>query len=58
MADQWERANGLNPNQNDAAQVRPSGYTAIEEYINELADQLVGELSDDKVFDDSFESIT
>ena len=42
MADAWESAHGLNPtNGNDHSTVMPSGYTAIEEYINELADLLV-----------------
>jgi pectate lyase len=55
MADSWELAHGLNPaNGNDHAFVRPSGYTAIEEYINELADFLVeGNLP---LFADGFES--
>ena len=42
MSDDWEMAHGLDPATPDADQVRPSGYTAIEEYINELADSLVG----------------
>ncbi len=43
MADDWESAHGLNPNDGgDHDTVMPSGYTAIEDYINELADQLVG----------------
>ena len=38
IPDDWETAHGLNPNDpNDAAKMRPSGYTAIEEYINSLA---------------------
>ncbi len=42
MADAWELAHGLNPaNGNDHSTVMPSGYTAIEEYINELASILV-----------------
>jgi len=42
MPDAWEDANGLNKLVGtDHSQVMPSGYTAIEEYINELADQLV-----------------
>lgn len=42
MADAWERAHGLNPsNGNDHAKVMPSGYTAIEEYINTLANGLI-----------------
>lgn len=42
IADGWETTHGLDPsNGNDHATVMPSGYTAIEEYINELADDLV-----------------
>jgi hypothetical protein len=42
MADAWESARGLSPaNGADHATVMPSGYTAIEEYVNELADLLV-----------------
>ncbi len=44
MADTWEMANGLNPaDGTDHSTVMASGYTAIEEYINELADALVGD---------------
>jgi pectate lyase len=54
MPNAWETARGLNPsNGADHATVRPSGYTAIEEYINELADSLTGGL-----FADGFESGT
>jgi pectate lyase len=43
MADVWEVAHGLNPSDgNDHSTVFPSGYTAIEEYINCLAEQLIG----------------
>jgi hypothetical protein len=42
MADAWESAHGLDPsNGNDHSTVLAGGYTAIESYINELADQLV-----------------
>jgi pectate lyase len=42
MPDEWETAQDLNPNDGtDHSKVMPSGYTAIEEYINELADELV-----------------
>jgi len=42
MADDWERANGNDPaDGDDHNRVMASGYTAIEEYINELADELV-----------------
>ena len=37
MPDAWERAHGLNPAKDDSARVLPSGYTAVEEYVNELA---------------------
>jgi pectate lyase len=43
MADDWETARNLDPSDGtDHNTVMPSGYTAIEEYINELADNLVG----------------
>jgi len=42
MADAWEQAHGLSPaDGTDHATLMPSGYTAIEEYINALADQLL-----------------
>ena len=42
MPDAWENTHGLNPNDgSDHSTVMPSGYTAIEEYINELAESLV-----------------
>jgi pectate lyase len=43
MADEWENAHGLNPESDDSATVMPSGYTAVEEYLNELAQRLVEE---------------
>lgn len=53
MADDWELGNGLNPGDgNDHTTVMPSGYTAIEEYINQLADRLV----DPTIFADDFET--
>jgi hypothetical protein len=43
MADDWETANGLDPSDgNDHTTLRPSGYTAIEDYVNGLADALLG----------------
>lgn len=52
MSDAWELIQGLNPqNGNDHATIMPSGYTAIEVYINDLASQ-VGE---DLIFIDEFE---
>lgn len=40
MPDVWEEERGLNPDEDDSAAVLDSGYTAIEEYINELAARL------------------
>ena len=52
MADDWELDNGLNPgNGSDHSTVMPSGYTAIEAYINELATRLVSDL----IFADGFD---
>ena len=42
MPDEWENSHGFDPNVDDHNAVQPSGYTAIEVYINELADSLVG----------------
>jgi pectate lyase len=51
MPNGWETAHGLNPaNGADAVTVRPSGYTAIEEYINEMA-----QILEAAVFSDGFE---
>ncbi|MDQ3293447.1 MAG: hypothetical protein M3527_03210, partial [Actinomycetota bacterium] len=42
MADGWERDHGLDPaDGEDHRTVQASGYTAIEEYVNELSDNLV-----------------
>jgi len=41
MPDAWEQAHRLNPRLDDSAKVMPSGYTAIEEYVNQLADRLL-----------------
>lgn len=42
MADSWEMSHGLNPEDgDDHTTVMESGYTAIEEYINELAERLI-----------------
>ncbi|MHC4743820.1 MAG: pectate lyase family protein [Planctomycetota bacterium] len=41
MPDDWEAAHGLNSSKDDSARIMPSGYTAVEEYINELAAKLV-----------------
>jgi pectate lyase len=40
MPDDWERAHGLDSSQDDSALATPSGYTAIEEYVNGLAERL------------------
>lgn len=36
MPDEWEKANGLNPNVADNNYVNSEGYTALEAYINSL----------------------
>jgi len=42
MPDSWELENGLNPNDgNDSSKIMESGYTAIEEYCNLLAEKLI-----------------
>jgi len=42
MPDAWEKANGLNPaDGTDHVKVMESGYTAIEEYCNGLAERLI-----------------
>lgn len=42
MADEWEEANGLDSNDSrDHNTVMPSGYTAVEEYINAVAESLL-----------------
>lgn len=41
MPDTWETAHGLNKNADDHNTVMPSGYTAIEDYINEVAQSLI-----------------
>ena len=46
MPDEWEEQQGLDPDTDDSATVLESGYTAIEEYINGLADQLAGRQPD------------
>jgi hypothetical protein len=42
MPDAWEKSKGLDPKTDDSAKKMPSGYTAIEDYINERADALLG----------------
>jgi len=41
MPDDWEEAHLLDKTRDDSARQMPSGYTAIEEYINELAEKLI-----------------
>lgn len=36
MPDEWEKANGLNPNVADQNSVNDDGYTALEVYLNSL----------------------
>jgi pectate lyase len=45
MPDDWETAHNLDPNtpDNNGTELSPEGYTNIEVYLNELADQLVEE---------------
>jgi hypothetical protein len=41
MPDEWEKENGLDPAKDDSAKVMPSGYTAIEVWLDEAATQLM-----------------
>lgn len=41
MPDRWEEAHGLDKLKLDSNRPQPSGYTAIEEYLNGLAAQLI-----------------
>lgn len=43
MPDDWEESRGLSSSTPDHNNLMSSGYTAIEEYINELADQMIGQ---------------
>ena len=53
MADSWELDRGLDPTDgSDHSTVMASGYTAIEEYINELAEELIPA----GIFSDGFET--
>ena len=38
----WVRAHGLDPASDDHLHMMPSGVSAIETYLDELADQLMG----------------
>lgn len=37
MPDEWEKANGTNPNADDAMTIASNGYTNIENYVNSLS---------------------
>lgn len=39
MPDEWEKANGLNPDTADNNTLNADGYTALEVYLNSLADE-------------------
>ena len=41
IPDAWEISNGLNPSIIDNDTIMTSGYTAIEDYINQLADAII-----------------
>ena len=41
ISDHWEDAHGLDKLKDDSTQPQPSGYTAIEEYLNTLAATLI-----------------
>jgi pectate lyase len=41
MPDAWEKTHGLDPKHDDSAKTMPSGYTAIEEYVNAVAERLI-----------------
>jgi hypothetical protein len=42
IPDQWEMVQGLDKMRNDTNRKMPSGYTAIEEYLNDLAEKMIG----------------
>lgn len=54
MPDSWELQNGLNPSVADNNSSMPSGYTAIEDYINGLATQLF--VDNGIIFENGFEN--
>jgi hypothetical protein len=41
MPDKWEESHGLDKMKDDSVRPMPSGYTGIEEYLNELAAKLL-----------------
>lgn len=41
MPDEWENANGTNPNTNDAMKIALNGYTNIENYLNGIVEESV-----------------
>ena len=57
MADAWELQHGLDPTDaSDNVSVRPSGYMAIEAYVNDLAESLLPGTGEPAVFADGFET--
>lgn len=44
MPDEWEETHGLDKTSDDSAAVMGSGYTAIEEYVNEVGEALVAQV--------------
>ena len=47
MPDDWEKLNGLNPMQDDHNYIMQTGYTAIEQYVNELAVTIMDRYTND-----------
>lgn len=41
IPDEWEEVNGFDKEEYDADMKTPSGYIAIEEYLNELAESII-----------------
>ncbi len=41
MPDEWEKKNGLDPSQDDAAKVVPGGCTSVRVYVNEFAEAVL-----------------
>ena len=45
IADEWESSHGLDPNNaQDSRQIHSSGYAHIEVYLNEVAEQITGQV--------------
>ena len=52
MPDDWEEANGFNPaDSTDHRAEQPSGYTAIETYCHQLAEELLRKHNVEKISD-------